>query len=418
MKDYRLLVMQAVVALSVGACSGGTNPDLPGDATSPGPEETASPTDETGNRQGAATGAAGMGADGARTERTTAEPTVPVGNPSESDAQTSGPANDSMADGPTSTSAEIPPTMAAPMVDDPGASEPENAQAEDSDGEPQADQGASDALGPKNGDPNAPVVELPDVPCRQASALSGTRGGSSLNATIDGRELAIDYPCGKHEGAHMTVIVNLHGTLIGGAPFLYQRSYFSAYRYADSHNLIVIHPQSASRTSFGAQWGNDDDGTDLPHLIAVMNWVYESFSKFNLRSTWIAGHSWGAVYAEGAYGRPGFVCNEMFQDQFKGVVGLSYIAPPPCAERVSMIGTQGEEEDFDQLDQGPIAQMHGCDPEMKGPERVGNNERYYWDGCDPGWVHEDWNMLGKGHIDAMDAEVVQHIIEKIKSTEI
>ena len=216
----------------------------------------------------------------------------------------------------------------------------------------------------------------------------------------------------------MTVILNLHGTLIGGASFLYQRAYFSAYRLADSHNLIVIHPQRASETSFGAQWGNDDGGTDLPHLIAVMNWVYEHFAKFNIRSTWIGGHSWGAVYAEGAYGRPGFVCNEMFEDRFKGVIGLSYIAPPPCAERVSMIGTQGEEEDFEQLDQGELAQAHGCDPTMQGPERVGNNERYYWDGCDPGWVHEDWLMLGKGHIDSMDAEVVLHIVEQIKSTEI
>jgi pimeloyl-ACP methyl ester carboxylesterase len=290
--------------------------------------------------------------------------------------------------------------------------------------QPQVDAGAIPPIkpgsgGPVNGDPNAPLVELPDVPCRNAAELSGARAlGTGINAEIDGRKLAIDYPCGKHEGAKMTVILNLHGTLIGGASFLYQRSYFSAFRFADSHNLIVIHPQSASTTSAGAQWGNDDGGTDLPHLIAVMTWVYEHFARFDIRSTWIAGHSWGAVYAEGAYGRPGFVCDEMFKDRFKGVLGLSYIAPSPCVDRVSMIGTQGEEEDFEQLDQGSIAQMHGCDPMMKGPEKIGNNERYYWDGCDPRWVHEDWLMLGKGHIDSMDAEVVQKIVERIKSTEL
>lgn len=107
----------------------------------------------------------------------------------------------------------------------------------------------------------------------------------------------------------------------------------------------------------------------------------------------------------------------MFKDKFKAVIGLSYIAEPSCAERVSMIGTQGEDEDFERLDQGKVAAAHGCDPEMKGPELIGNNERRYWDGCDRAWVHEDWHLLGKGHIDAIDDEVVLSIIESVKGTQ-
>lgn len=53
------------------------------------------------------------------------------------------------------------------------------------------------------------------------------------------------------------------------------------------------------------------------------------------RSTSLAGQSWGAVYAAGAYDRPGFVCEEKFKDRFKGLIGLSYIAPPSCVERAS-----------------------------------------------------------------------------------
>ena len=272
------------------------------------------------------------------------------------------------------------------------------------------------ATGPKDGDPNAPLVELEDVPCRSESELTGLSFGG-INATIEGRELALDYPCGKHEGAHMTVILNLHGTLISGAPFLYQRGYFSAHRYAHSHNLIVITPQSASQTSAGAQWGRDDGGADIPYLNALMTWVYEKFEKFNIRSTWVGGHSWGAFFAAGGFSMPGYVCNEMFQDKFKGVIGMSRLSTPTCADRIAMIATRGEEEGISLLDQSQVAAAHGCQGEMKGPEMLGNNERYYYEGCNPGFVHEDYNMLGKGHIDSMDQEVVLKIVEQIKSTE-
>jgi pimeloyl-ACP methyl ester carboxylesterase len=273
------------------------------------------------------------------------------------------------------------------------------------------------ATGPKDGDPSAPVVEVPDVPCRTEADVAGGFGVSGINATVAGRELAVDYPCGKHEGAHMTVILNLHGTLLSGAPFLYQRNYFAAHRLIHSHNLVVLTPQSASTTEVGAQWGRDDGGTDLPYLNDLMNWVYTSFAKYQIRSTWVGGHSWGAGYAAGGFGGAGFVCNEMFADKFKGVIGMSRLSTPSCSERVAMIATRGAEENIPLLDQDNVAMQHGCDLPMKGPEMVGNNERFYFEGCDPGFVHEDYNMLGKGHIDSMDAEVVLKIVEAIKSTE-
>lgn len=275
------------------------------------------------------------------------------------------------------------------------------------------------ATGPKDGDPSAPVVEIADVPCRTEMAIAGGGfGGSSINATVAGRELAIDYPCGKHEGAHMTVILNLHGTLIMGAPFLYERNYLSVHKLIYSHNLIVVTPQSASMTDVGAQWGRDDGGTDLPYLNDLMNWVYTSFEKFQIRSTWVAGHSWGAAYVSSGFTGGAFVCNEMFADKFKGVIGMSRLGTPACSDRISMIGTRGEEENIPLLDQDSVAMQHGCDLPMAGPEKVGNNDHWHYDGCDPGFVHEDYNMLGKGHTDSIDAEVVLKIVESIKSTEL
>lgn len=278
------------------------------------------------------------------------------------------------------------------------------------------------ATGPKDGDPSKPVVTVQGVQCRQPGGGGGALGGlgaaiSQPNAMVGGRELIVDYPCGKHEGAHMTVILNLHGTLIAGAPWQYQRGYFSAYRFVDSHNLIVVHPRSASMAAAGAQWGNMDGGTDLPHLLEVIDWVYSAFSKFQIRGLWIAGHSWGAMYATGGRFGGGFVCNEMLRDKVKGAIGMSGAGVPPCADRVSLISTRGETENIPLLDHSAAAMRHGCMTPMKGPEKVGNNERRYFDGCSPGWVHEDYNMLGKGHIDFMDAEVVERIVESIKSTE-
>jgi hypothetical protein len=285
------------------------------------------------------------------------------------------------------------------------------------------------AVGPKDGDPSKPVVMVEGVPCRQQAAgtggggfiggaLGGIGGGSSANAMVGGRELVVDYPCGKHEGAQMTVILNLHGTLIQGAPYTYQRGYFSAYRFVNSHNLIVLNPKSVSTASLGAQWGNMDNGEDEPHLLAVIEWVYTTFSKFQLRGLWVAGHSWGAAYATGGRLGRGFVCHAALQDKAKGAIGMSGAGVPPCADRVSLISTRGSMENIPLLDQSRAAMGHGCDGPMMGPEMIGNNERRFFGGCDPAWVHDDYNMLGKAHTDFMDQEVVKKIVDTIKATEL
>jgi hypothetical protein len=269
------------------------------------------------------------------------------------------------------------------------------------------------ATGPVNGDPTKPVVVAEGVPCRMGSAAGGL---GSPNAMVGGRDLIVDYPCGKHEGAHMTVILNLHGTLIGGAPWQYQRGYFSAYRFVDSHNLIVVHPHSVSMASSGAQWGNMDNGQDLPHLLAVLDWVYKSFAKFQLRGLWIGGHSWGAGFATGRLGGGPLVCHPMLKDKVKGGIGMSRLSVPACASSISLIATRGQEENIPLVDQSRPAMEHGCMAPVKGPVMVGNNERFYFEGC-KGFVHEDYHMLGKGHIDNMDQEVVKSIVDAIKSTE-
>jgi hypothetical protein len=213
------------------------------------------------------------------------------------------------------------------------------------------------------------------------------------------------------------VILNLHGTLIGGAPFGYQHAYFSAHRFVDSHNLIVLTPQSVSTASSGAQWGNMDNGEDVPHLLEVIDWAYTAFAKFQIRGLWVGGHSWGAAFATASLGGGPFACHPMLEDKVKGAIGMSRLSMPSCASRLSLIATRGETENIALLDQSNVAMGHGCTTPMQGPEAVGNNEYRHFAGCTPGWVHEDYHMLGKGHIDSMDPEVVEKIVDAIKSTE-
>lgn len=290
-------------------------------------------------------------------------------------------------------------------------------------GSPTGDGGGSPstpATGPLNGDPAKPVVTAEGVPCRMAGAGGGSFGGlGSPNAMVGGRDMIVDYPCGKREGAHMTIVLNLHGTLIGGAPWQYQRGYFSAYRFVDSHNLIVLHPHSVSMAPSGAQWGNMDGGADLPHLLAAIEWAYKTFSKFQIRGLWIGGHSWGAAFAVGRAGGGPLVCNPAIKDKVKGGIGMSRLSVPSCASSLSLIATRGELEMpvIPLIDQSRPAMEHGCMVPNKGPVMVGNNQRFFWEGCKPGWVHEDYNMLGKEHADSMDQEVVKSIVDAIKSTE-
>jgi len=268
------------------------------------------------------------------------------------------------------------------------------------------------ASGPKDGDPGKPVVAIAGIPC--GPAQNAAAGGNHM---IGGRDLLVEYPCEKHEGAHVTVILNLHGTLISNAPWQYQHAYFSAHRFVTSHNLIVLTPHSVSKASSGAQWGNMDNGEDLPHLLAVIDWAYQAFAKYEIRGLWVGGHSWGAGFVASTLGGGPLACHPMLADKVKGAIGMSRLGMPSCANRLSLIGTRGEEENIALSNQAQVAMEHGCMSPMKGPEKLGNNDYYYFEGCNRGWVHEDYEMLGKGHIDSMDEVVVKKIVESIKSTE-
>ena len=222
----------------------------------------------------------------------------------------------------------------------------------------------------------------------------------------------MSYPCDLKEGAHVTFILNLHGTMPDETLKTYQHGYFSAHRFVKSHNLIVVTPKSVSPVG---QWGNMDGGADVPHLYEVVKWVYDKFSKYQIASMWIGGHSWGSGFAKR------FVCDAMFKDKVRGVIGMSGgpTGVAGCASYVSQIHTVGDAEGGEGgvPDQTRDAAAHGCDARL-APKDIGNGQMLYdWPNCDRGWVHFNFVMGKHEHITAMDDNVVKYIVDAIKSTE-
>ncbi len=254
--------------------------------------------------------------------------------------------------------------------------------------------------GPEDGDPSGPIVAAPGVPCGPNPSLFGL---TTTNVTIGGRGVHVAYPCNKHKGAPVTFILNLHGTMPTEDLKVYQVAYFSANNLVDSHNFITAAPKA-----IGSQWGNGDGGADLPHIMEVIDWVYSTFADFDIRGMWVSGHSWGAMYSTN------FACSAAVEDKVVGAMLESGSGmAPACASRISVISSAAETDIGPVINQGGTPASHGCGAELAS--MVGNNNETYWPNCDLGFTHANYLMLGKGHSDYMDAEVVTRIGDLIKA---
>jgi hypothetical protein len=270
--------------------------------------------------------------------------------------------------------------------------------------------------GPINGDPNKPMVAVPSVPCGVPNLGLGQ---SPATVKITNRDVVVVYPC-KHEGAAVTFFLFLHGTLNDPQKVSFTMNAFSIHKLVDSHNVIVVVPKA-----IGTQWGNGDNGQDLPHLYDVVDWVYATFGqKFSIRSMWSQGGSWGAIYLAST-----FACDPKLQGRLRGVQLVVGGGCPACSDRLSCIVTQQTlqlgngtaltaaqaETSSTQYNIQPYATKHGCNPKT-GPVTIGNDQEWTWANCSPGWAHSYW--LGPGnHPDTWDDPAVLKITEEMKATE-
>jgi pimeloyl-ACP methyl ester carboxylesterase len=265
--------------------------------------------------------------------------------------------------------------------------------------------GGSGAGGVGGADPSAPIVEIPGLPC--GGVIDANLASPFVE--LGGRQVFVDYACGKARGTPVTFILNLHGTMAQESGRHYIRGYFPTHQYTDSHNLIIATPKSVV-----SQWGNQDGGQDEPHVMAVIDWMYETFAGFDIRQMWIVGHSWGAMYART------FACKTELTDKVHGVVLMSGgSSMPACADRLAALGTVGETDIVPgELNQGAAASAHACAAQTT--LTLGNNRVTHWPSCGPGWVHKNYFMLGKGHgfspVDWPDSGMNDDMVAAIVST--
>jgi hypothetical protein len=268
--------------------------------------------------------------------------------------------------------------------------------------------------GPVDGDPSKPMVAIDGVPCGVPNVGFG---GSPPSVKITNRDVVVVYPC-AHEGAAVTFFLFVHGTLGDAQKVPFTMNAFPIHQFVDSHNVIVVTPKAV-----GNQWGNGDGGADLPHLYEVVDWVYDTFgTKFDIRTMWASGGSWGAFYLSST-----FACDPMFEDRLRGVRMVVGSPCPSCSDRLACIVAEQELEEGGGMPLSPdqqemksssnidrYAMMHGCDGKMKMPD-LGPVRHWTWPNCDPGFVHSYY--LGPGqHADPWnDPTSLKHMVEEIKS---
>jgi hypothetical protein len=272
--------------------------------------------------------------------------------------------------------------------------------------------------GPLDGDPAKPMVMVPNVPCGAPNvSFAGAPPGNMVKIT--NRDVFVAYPC-AHEGAAVTFYLAIHGTLGDGQKIPFTLTNFPVHSKVDTDNFIVVAPQA-----IGMQWGNGDNGMDLPHLYEVIDWVYATFGeKFKIRGMWASGGSWGSIYLYT------LACDPKLENRLTGIRMIVGRGCPPCASRLSCI--VGEQE----LEEGggmvlsdaqkemkvmaaniePYAKMHGCDART-GPTNIGPVRAWDWPGCDPGWAHSYYLAPGQ-HADRWDDPAyVTHMVAQMKATD-
>ncbi|MDP3736905.1 MAG: alpha/beta hydrolase [Hyphomonadaceae bacterium] len=146
-----------------------------------------------------------------------------------------------------------------------------------------------------------PVLHCPDADCPGTTV---TNGGPVVEPKT-GRTYFLDYPCDLKPGEKVTVVLSLHG---GGSYGNWQRHYFPILDQVDKHRLVVATPYSPTRF-----WAPSDD----VYLQNITSSVIEQIGAKNIKSFWLAGHSFGGMTSNR------IVCTDFFKDKVDGWLSLS-----------------------------------------------------------------------------------------------
>ena len=130
--------------------------------------------------------------------------------------------------------------------------------------------------------------------------------GSAVDKAT-GRKFYLSHP--DPVDAPLTFLLNLHG---GGSFGAWQKLYFPADDYVDSHGLVVATPTAATEEPMRHWRGDVDD----EHLRNVVEHVFDLFGP-QIGSFWLVGHSQGGMTSTR------LLQDDYFADRVDGFLSLS-----------------------------------------------------------------------------------------------
>ena len=268
-----------------------------------------------------------------------------------------------------------------------------------------------------------------------------------------GRKFYLDDPDDLRPGEPVTFILNLHG---GGSVGAWQRAYFPASDFTESHRLVVATPSCATKEPFRRWVGEADD----EHLHNIVRTV---LGRYNVARFWLAGHSQGGMTSNRLLADDPF-----FKDRVDGWLSLSggRIGPaerapgfgpplPPGATRtpirldppgapdcdMSFIFAVGEHEIASLPETSPWAEKYGAGARVRQPDIVdtvggqihdttreaystkgwglkpgpGTAEVFVYPNARDGRVIADVVRLDKGHTEGLEPNIMKTIIDLMVS---
>jgi hypothetical protein len=224
---------------------------------------------------------------------------------------------------------------------------------------------------------------------------------------VTGRKFYLDYPDDLDGSEPVTFLLSLHGAGSFGA---WQRLYFPACDYVNSHRLVVATPTAATADPV-RRWmpAADDD-----HLRNIVELVAGRIGPDRIRAFWLAGHSQGGITANRLVFQ-GYFCARV--DGYLSLSGgrlgpaehVQAFGPPPVpgepARRrpriappelppadLSFIFAVGEHEIVSLPPTSPWAARYGAGPRVR---------------------QTDVMRLDKGHTEGLEPNVTRTLVEMI-----
>lgn len=281
----------------------------------------------------------------------------------------------------------------------------------------------------------------------------------SSTAAVDeatGRKFYLDDPDDLRPGEPVTFILNIHG---GGSVGAWQRAYFPAVDFKESHRLVIATPSAATKEPMRRWVAEADD----EHLKNIVNFVFEKYGPANIRAFWLVGHSQGGMTSNR------LLQQDFFQQRVDGWLSLSggRIGPIELPEsffagrarpvmpegsprpgqaitpdvELSFIFAAGEHEMVALPEASPWAEKYGAGPKQRLADvvdtepgqiydklregnstaawglaaRPGTAQVYVYPNARDGRVIADVVRLDKGHTEGIEPNIMRTLVEMLVS---